>query len=676
MSHRDIDNTELDRWKKKFLDALEVHDRREKSLTNRIRLLRRGLVSVSLAGDGLDTALDKELAALRTMLRAEESEAGIDLLLERIEKSVLRLDSRKEQSHSAIQHALNASIKQLQELDLPRELKRSVRQFAKSLPGKIKDAQNHSALLVEFLELLRAVVRELTFQPAPQTQSTAESFWTRLFSGSAHEGAPAVAPAPPRNHDMPPSVSLNGESARDDSGRKEDGQPEAPGTQTARAEPGSNRIVNASGAAAGASLTAIPEPSPAEAEQRVGEQGEDESGSIPEEVLLNREAAEAQTQAVETEEEPISSEPGPGFSVIANHAEPVLLRILENIYVPEQSGALASKLRARINKGLNWYEFVSVLEDIHALIIAGMEEERAEFQRFLNELNESLGQVQEYVQFSREQANVSQESEKALDEAVRSGINDIAQTVQGSEDIGELKNAVQSQLSTIISSMDQFRALKSEQQQSSQEHARQLEARLQAMEVETQELRLHLARQEQMASRDALTELPNRAAYDRRIQHECEQWRSARAAGRDEGLCLVVGDVDHFKRINDTYGHLAGDKVLKIIAKEISSNFRQRDFIARYGGEEFVIVMPSVHAQDAESLINSVRQKIERCPFHFREKQVQITMSFGLTEIVDADTPEKAFERADKALYHAKEGGRNQVCVARLSATGKNAGSQ
>lgn len=668
MSHRDIDKAELERWKKKFLDALEVHDHREKSLINRIRLLRRGLVSVSLAGDGLDAVLDKELAALRTMLRAEESEVGIDLLLERIEKSVLRLDSRKEQSHSAIQNALSTSIKQLQELDLPRDLKRSVRQFAKSLPGKIKDAQNHSQLLVEFLELLRAVVRELTFQLAPEGDPVSGGFWSRLFTGSSREGAPAVAVA--TDHDTPPPASPHAQ--RVSGAEPGEGQQSEPETQESSAEAHKSRIVNASGAAASVSLAAIAELSPVEDEPSVDEQEDDGSCSRTDEECLDCEAVEAQTQT-QTEEEAPSSEPEPGFSVIANHAEPVLLRILENIYVPEQSVQLASKLRARINKGLNWYEFVSVLEDIHTLIIAGMEEERAEFQRFLNELNESLGQVQEYVQFSREQANVSQESEKALDEAVRSGINDIAETVQVAEDINELKSAVQSQLSTIISSMDQFRALKGEQQQSSQEHTRQLEARLQAMEVETQELRLHLARQEQMASRDALTELPNRAAYDRRIKHECEQWRNARAAGKNEGLCLVICDVDHFKRINDTYGHLAGDKVLKIIAKEISSNFRQRDFIARYGGEEFVILLSSVHVQEAEVLINSVRQKIERCPFHFREKQVQITMSFGLTEIVDADSPEKAFERADKALYRAKEGGRNQVCVARVAGNGKNA---
>lgn len=673
MSQRDTDNAELDRWKKKFLDALEVHDRREKSLINRIRLLRRGLVSVSLAGDGLDSGLDKELAALRTMLRAEESEAGIDLVLERIEKSVLRLDSRKEQSHYAIQSALGSSLKQLQELELSRDLKRGVRQFAKILPARVKDPQNHAQLVVDFLELLRLVVRELTFQIEPDNSPASTGFWSRLFGGGAKSEAPASAePATPIQEPAHAQSSIDRSSSSPviekagDKGGDEDAV-----SSSAEPEIHKPKIVNASGAAP---TLVVSRAADGDASDELESEDESESAEIVESESddTERVPATAEAQSDDFDSVPESSEPEPGFSVIANHAEPVLIRILDNIYVPEQSGPLASKLRARINKGLNWYEFVSVLEDIHALIIAGMEEERAEFQRFLNDLNQSLGQVQEYVQFSREQETASRESEKALDEAVRTQINDIAETVQVAEDISELKSAVQGQLSTIISSMDQFRTLKSQQQESAQEHTRQLEDRLKAMEAESRELRLHLAQQEQMASRDALTELPNRAAYDRRIQQECEQWRNALAEGRNEGLCLAVCDVDHFKRINDTYGHLAGDKVLKILAKEISSNFRRSDFIARYGGEEFVILMPSIQLEEAEPLINTIRQKIERCPFHFREKQVQITMSFGLTAFAGGDTPEKVFERADKALYRAKEGGRNQVCVARFTASGKN----
>ncbi len=75
-------------------------------------------------------------------------------------------------------------------------------------------------------------------------------------------------------------------------------------------------------------------------------------------------------------------------------------------------------------------------------------------------------------------------------------------------------------------------------------------------------------------------------------------------------------------------------------------------------------MLDSIHLADAETLMNSVRQKIEKCPFHFKEKQVQITMSFGLTEFSRQDLPETAFERADKALYRAKQGGRNRVCLA------------
>lgn len=674
MSQRDNESAEVARWKKKFLDALEVHDSREKSLLNRIRLLRRGLVGVSLAGDGLDTSLDRELSSLRATLRSEDTESGLELLLERIERSVLRLDSHKENSVSSIQNALSLSVKQLQEISLSRELKRAVRQYAKGLPSKVKDPQNHSVLLVDFLELLRMVVRELTFQPETEATQSQSGFWSRLFSGTSDTNSDPVAPAQADaipdsettlSKSLAPSVETNTDELE-------------PRGSAKGAPVKADRVVNAAAPSLVSNATktsSIQSADDGEALESINEPQNPDAALDNSEALEpeGSDAAIAGAQEGETPAEPINNEPEPGFSAIADHAEPVLLRILENIFVTEQSTPLASKIRAKISKGLNWYEFVSVLEDIYALITAALEQERSEFQRFLNELNDSLGQVQEYVQFSREQEGESRSSERALDDAVRTQISDIAETVQVAEDIGELKSAVQGQLSTILSSMDQFKAMKSAQQENANEHTRALEERLHAMELESKELRLHLAQQEQMASRDALTELPNRASYDRRVLNEFVQWRNSLAQGSETGLCLAICDVDHFKRINDTYGHLAGDKVLKILAKEISIRLRKTDFVARYGGEEFVIIMPSTTLEDAEPLINSIRQKIEKCPFHFKETQVQITLSFGLSSFEELDTPEKVFERSDKALYRAKAGGRNQVCLAKPTSLARKA---
>ena len=592
MSQRNSDSVEASRWKKKFLDALEDQDKREKTLINRIKLLRRGLVGVSLAGDGLDDELDRELAALRTTLRSEDSEAGLEVLLEHIEKSVLRLDSRKEHSTWAIQNALTLSITQLQELELSRELKRGIKQYSKALAAKVSDSQNHSELIANFLELLRLVVRELSEDTAESPSAPAGGFWSRLFS---------------LHH---PESSADGAEASDALARV----PDAEKTQ----ESPSLEQVDVSPAPPESDVIASPGP-----------------------VLQE-----------------------PGFSVIANHAEPVLLRILENIYVSEQSITLAKKIRDQVARGLNWYEFVAVLEDISAVITSSLGQERSDFQRFLNELNIGLGQVQQYVQFSRELEQEARDSDSALEQAVRTQVSGIASSVEDAADIVELKSAVQHQLDAILSSMDGFKVLKNSQEDASSEQTRMLEERLKGMEEESRELRLHLAQQEQKAMRDALTELPNRAAYDQQIRHETEQWRSSQELGGSRELCLIICDVDHFKRINDTYGHLAGDKVLKVLAREISNRVRKSDFVARYGGEEFAIVMTNTSLEDADRLTNKLRQAIEHCPFHFKEKQVQITMSFGVAAYQPGDTSDLVFDRADKALYSAKEQGRNRVCIA------------
>jgi diguanylate cyclase len=133
------------------------------------------------------------------------------------------------------------------------------------------------------------------------------------------------------------------------------------------------------------------------------------------------------------------------------------------------------------------------------------------------------------------------------------------------------------------------------------------------MEQEAQGYREHLEVQRQKALLDPLTGLPNRAAWSERLDQEVNLWHQ-----RGNSLSLAMLDLDHFKRINDGYGHLAGDKVLKIIASVLRKRLRASDFIARFGGEEFVMLMPNSSLTDALAAGEVLRAAIEACPFHFK----------------------------------------------------------
>jgi len=124
----------------------------------------------------------------------------------------------------------------------------------------------------------------------------------------------------------------------------------------------------------------------------------------------------------------------------------------------------------------------------------------------------------------------------------------------------------------------------------------------------------------------------------------------------------VIWDVDHFKKVNDTFGHKAGDKVLRTIARNLAGSIRETDFIARYGGEEFVHLMTGAELENCVAVADKLRGKIEATGFHFREQAVTITVSCGVTQFRDGDSSESWFERADRALYKAKQAGRNR-CV-------------
>jgi len=153
---------------------------------------------------------------------------------------------------------------------------------------------------------------------------------------------------------------------------------------------------------------------------------------------------------------------------------------------------------------------------------------------------------------------------------------------------------------------------------------------------------------------DRLTGIPNRAQLDKQLD---------RVLGKISPLSVIMMDIDHFKKVNDTYGHDAGDVVLKQFAVIVKKTIRPVDFLARYGGEEFTVICNAELERTVE-VAERVRQSVADTPVKISELQeISITASLGVAEYRSGDTSETVIKRADNALYQAKQNGRNRVCM-------------
>lgn len=161
-----------------------------------------------------------------------------------------------------------------------------------------------------------------------------------------------------------------------------------------------------------------------------------------------------------------------------------------------------------------------------------------------------------------------------------------------------------------------------------------------------------------LAYTDPLTQTHNRASFNGTIKREMSL-----AARNNSNLSIIFFDVDHFKAINDTYGHDCGDTTLKLSAKWIKESLRESDIIFRYGGEEFVILLSDTDLNGATLLAERIRSSIERHTIAYDMKTIKITASMGVSSLRDDDTLESFIKRADDAMYQAKSSGRNRVVV-------------
>ena len=156
---------------------------------------------------------------------------------------------------------------------------------------------------------------------------------------------------------------------------------------------------------------------------------------------------------------------------------------------------------------------------------------------------------------------------------------------------------------------------------------------------------------------DGLTQIFNKRYFVETLEREM-----GRAQRYRRQLSLIMFDIDHFKEINDNYGHLAGDHILRQLAATVQSRIRREDILARYGGEEFAIVLPELDRDNAITFAEKIRQLIENSVFEFEETRIPLTVSVGVSILsVDADSPETLIKFADENLYRAKDEGRNRV---------------
>ena len=351
----------------------------------------------------------------------------------------------------------------------------------------------------------------------------------------------------------------------------------------------------------------------------------------------------------------------PGSSPDASpNRETILIQLLEKMDLPAEIRPRMISLRDRLLVGLKEGEMPPVLDELVELVGGARrraEEEREEVERFLLQLTNRLGALGLALEGIQFQGGEILQEHRAIGESVTGEVTDLHASVASASDLEDLKQNISRRVAQIQERLREQRELEHRREQALQDSVSRLKERIGEMERESDRLQQQVKEARNEAFRDALTRLHNRIAYDNRLEEEIARWKRYR-----NDLSLIVLDVDHFKHVNDSYGHKAGDRVLEVIGTLIRRTIRESDYPARYGGEEFVILLPQTDLAGAHAVAEKLRLTVQTKHFQYANQRVSITASFGLAQFRESDSADSLFERADRALYQAKESGRNRCC--------------
>jgi diguanylate cyclase len=322
---------------------------------------------------------------------------------------------------------------------------------------------------------------------------------------------------------------------------------------------------------------------------------------------------------------------------------------------------MIAELRADAPNSLGAADLARLLEGVTRLATeqrGAAQREKLELEHLLQHMTSRLDEIAAHLAGEVEEQNAAQNDTEKLDLLVSGEVEELKTKVMRALDLPAMRDQVSLRLAAINGHLHEFRGREESRIKTYRERVGRMRSRIRELEQKSQSLHVSLQEGKRLAMIDALTGIPNRAAYDDRIKLEFRRWKRF---GRT--VSILAWDIDRFKTINDTYGHKVGDRVLKVIGKQLAKHVRETDFVARYGGEEFVMLLVGSSPAEAHTVADKIRSEISQLGFHFHDTPVSVTASCGITNFIAEDTPDDAFDRADRALYQAKEAGRNRCVV-------------
>jgi len=598
-------------WKRKYFSSLEELEKKEKHWTSLDSVMRTSMSRLSIMLDGLDKELDKELDYLRRALRKGSDASKVRQLLSSTLQVLEKVEEK--QKHFKKLNASEAYQYLLDKMVLPKGTAREIKALTKSIKH-LGDDEDPVAVIEEFVALIKhsfTLVRD----------STEEK-----LSGQKKKQTPKA-----EKETVSKSIDLEVSEEPTLSGRyvlesllNELLLPESFDTDV--------KLVR---------------------EHLQDVKVEQELNKLAHQVasILN-EALPASLQ-----HEDVSTLMSEDSDLTINE---ILLQLLERIELPSEMNEEVSVIQHQLEGDVRDNEWPQLLERISRLIRSMREqaqEEKRNLESFLTQLTDQLQTLDNFIsgveQDHHEGIKKSREFHGKMDDHIEHMGRSVAEALE----LDQLKKAIDERLATLALHLGEFRRHEEQRDESAQEKIEELNSQIRNMEKDSEELRKNVMKEREMALMDPLTEIKNRMAYDERIEQDYLRWKRYQSS-----LSLMVIDIDLFKKINDNYGHMAGDKVLHTVAQHLQNNIRETDFLARYGGEEFVIIMSDTALDEGLNVAEKLRVEVESCGFHYRGDDVKVTISCGIAQFTGEDTVDSAFERADSAMYKAKQNGRNQ-CV-------------